>query len=420
MGAVDHLERILIEQVIQEPVHGILDGRKSIMGSMNVVGVILLTVAIYTIQAGNSTGNSTKPTTKPTTIIPTTKPGNSTGNSTKPTTKPTTIKPTTKIGNSTGNSTKPITKQTTVIPTTKPGNITGNSTKPTTQPTTTKPRTKPEFVYTENGVTCSDWGLTDVSHPQECSAAVSYAKSFNSKAIFMSRTDHSDRHKGCFIYDSGAVWFNTHDTGSRSSYVTSICKKGCPNSDGLTGFYHTHDGYWTKDHTLQGSKTKMECANTCTQNCVAFNTYATEEQEQEGEEEEEEDDDEEEGAKEGEQKEKEATSSKGDCYHYSNRSSLITANERQWAVSKAYIKCLGCDCKDLVDPKDEGNCTGSINLHFGKVICYVEQPTSCSDARDSDFYAGEKYSAQACTVGNSANNSTKPTTNSTTIKPTTK
>ena len=89
----------------------------------------------------------------------------------------------------------------------------------------------------------------------------------------------------------------------------------------------------------------MECANTCTQNCVAFNTYATEEQEQEGEEEkeeeEEEDDDEEEGAKEGEQKEKEATSSKGDCYHYSNRSSLITANERQWAVSKAYIKCLG-------------------------------------------------------------------------------
>merc|ERR1711874_514796 len=374
MGAVDHLERILIEQVIQEPVHGILDGRKSIMGSMNVVGVILLTVAIYTIQAGNSTGNSTKPTTK----------------------------------------------QTTVIPTTKPGNISGNSTKPTTKPTTTKPRTKPEFVYTENGVTCSDWGLKDVSHPQECSAAVSYAKSFNSKAIFMSRTDHSDRHKGCFIYDSGAVWFNTHDTGSRSSYVTSICKKGCPNSDGLTGFYHTHDGYWTKDHTLQGSKTKMECANTCTQNCVAFNTYATEEQEQEGEEEEEEDDDEEEGAKEGEQKEKEATSSKGDCYHYSNRSSLITANERQWAVSKAYIKCLGCDCKDLVDPKDEGNCTGSINLHFGKVICYVEQPTSCSDARDSDFYAGEKYSAQACTVGNSANNSTKPTTNSTTIKPTTK
>ena len=66
---------------------------------------------------------------------------------------------------------------------------------------------------------------------------------------------------------------------------------------------------------------------------------------------------------------------------------------------KIIIFHLGCDCKDLVDPKDEGNCTGSINLHFGKVICYVEQPTSCSDARDSVEYAGEKYSALACTVG---------------------
>ena len=83
-----------------------------------------------------------------------------------------------------------------------------------------------EFVSTINGVTCSDYGLMDLAHPQECSAAVDHAKSFNDKSIFMSRTDHEDRHKGCFIYDSGAMWFNTHDTGSRSSYVTSICKIG--------------------------------------------------------------------------------------------------------------------------------------------------------------------------------------------------
>ena len=51
-----------------------------------------------------------------------------------------------------------------------------------------------------------------------------------------------------------------------------------------------------------------------------------------------------------------------------------------------------------MDTNDEGNCKGSINKHFGKVICYVEQPTSCSDARDSVVHAGEKYSAQACTV----------------------
>merc|ERR1711936_1562479 len=434
MGAVDHLERILIEQFIQEPVHGILDGRKSIMCSMNVVGVILLTVAIYTIQAeytyftgklgfksctngsvvtnktecvkacnqlklplksmtdgqncfksgkgdckqggshgataklvckrqvvgnstgnstnpttitptrttGNSSGNSTKPTTKPTTIKPTTKPVNSTDNSSKPTTKPTT-----KPGNITGNSTKPTTKPTSIKPTTKPGNSTGNSTKPPTNTTTIKSRTKPEFVHTVNGVTCSDYGLMDVAHPQECSAAVDHAKSFNDKSIFMSRTDHADRHKGCFIYDSGAIWFNTHDTGSRSSYVTSICKKGCPNSDGLTGFYHTHDGYWTKDHTFEGTKTKMECANSCTQNCVAINTYAT-------------------------------SSKKGDCYRYTNRTGLVTANERQWDGTRAYIKCLGNSTVNSIEP--------------------TTKPTT--------------------KPGNSTGNSTKPTTNSTTIKPT--
>merc|ERR1711936_300910 len=304
MGAVDHLERILIEQFIQEPVHGILDGRKSIMCSMNVVGVILLTVAIYTIQAeytyftgklgfksctngsvvtnktecvkacnqlklplksmtdgqncfksgkgdckqGGSHGATAKLVCKRQVV------GNSTGNSTNPTTKPTTITPTRTTGNSSGNSTKPTTKPTTIKPTTKPGNSTGNSPKPPTNTTTIKSRTKPEFVHTVNGVTCSDYGLMDVAHPQECSAAVDHAKSFNDKSIFMSRTDHADRHKGCFIYDSGAIWFNTHDTGSRSSYVTSICKIGCQNSDGLKGFYHTHDGYWTEGHTLQGKK----------------------------------------------------------------------------------------------------------------------------------------------------------------------
>merc|ERR1712241_627656 len=67
--------------------------------------------------------------------------------------------------------------------------------------------------------------------------------------------------------------------------------------------------------------------------------------------------------------------------------------------SKTCGICKSCDCKDLVDAKGEGNCKGSINKHFGKVICYVEQPTSCSDAHDSVVYAGEKYSALACTVG---------------------
>ena len=50
---------LIFLQVIQEPEHGILDGRKSIMCSMNVVGVILLTVAEYTIQEGNNNSDYT-------------------------------------------------------------------------------------------------------------------------------------------------------------------------------------------------------------------------------------------------------------------------------------------------------------------------------------------------------------------------
>merc|ERR1711936_584261 len=93
----------------------------------------------------------------------------------------------------------------------------------------------------------------------------------------------------------------------------------------------------------------MECANSCTQNCVAINTYAT-------------------------------SSKKGDCYHYTNRTGLVTANERQWDGTRAYIKCLG-------------NSTGDSTM-----------PTSKPTTKP----------------GNSTGNSTKPTTNSTAIKPTNK
>ena len=39
--------------------HGIMDGAKSIMWSMNVVGVILLIVVTYTIQEGNNDSDYT-------------------------------------------------------------------------------------------------------------------------------------------------------------------------------------------------------------------------------------------------------------------------------------------------------------------------------------------------------------------------
>ena len=77
------------------------------------------------------------------------------------------------------------------------------------------------------------------------------------------------------------------------------------------GFYYSHDGYWSKGYDVKGSKTKIECANTCLQDCVAFNSYA-------------------------------ATGASA-CYHYSDRSLLISANVRTGSNGKAYIKCLGND-----------------------------------------------------------------------------
>ena len=96
--------------------------------------------------------------------------------------------------------------------------------------------------------------------------------------------------------------------------LNTILFVACENSDGLMGFYYSHDGYWNGVYTSEGVKTKMECANTCMGKgaCVAFNTYAT-------------------------------AASTGGCYHYSNRADLVSSNERTNGVATAYIKCLGTD-----------------------------------------------------------------------------
>ena len=83
----------------------------------------------------------------------------------------------------------------------------------------------------------------------------------------------------------------------------------CANSDGLMGFYYSHDGFWAKGYTYQGSKTKVECANTCMHDCVGINTYAT--------------------------------TSTGNCYHYSKRDKLVSADIKINSGTKAYVKCLG-------------------------------------------------------------------------------
>ena len=82
-----------------------------------------------------------------------------------------------------------------------------------------------EFVHTGNGVTCSDSGFVDLSTAEECSSAVNYAKSFNSKANYKYAGSSTASHKGCVILDSGDIYF-VYITGGEKSTATSICRKG--------------------------------------------------------------------------------------------------------------------------------------------------------------------------------------------------
>ena len=85
-----------------------------------------------------------------------------------------------------------------------------------------------EFVHTGNGATCSDTGFMDLSTEEECSGsdAVNYAKSFDGNAHHAGALWDFVHHKGCFMYDNGEMWFNTHVTGGRRSDSTNICRKG--------------------------------------------------------------------------------------------------------------------------------------------------------------------------------------------------
>ena len=87
----------------------------------------------------------------------------------------------------------------------------------------------------------------------------------------------------------------------------------CSNSDGLTGFDYSHDGYWSIGHELQGSKTKVECADTCIHDCFGIHTY-------------------------------DITSTNSlhkTCYHYKDRANLVKPNMIFDSNAKAYVKCSG-------------------------------------------------------------------------------
>ena len=56
----------------------------------------------------------------------------------------------------------------------------------------------------------------------------------------------------------------------------------------------------------------------------------------------------------------------------------------------------GCTCKMFMNGGGWGNCQKS---NDGDVMCYVKQPSSCSDVRDSGSNPGEQYSYEACLQG---------------------
>ena len=83
-----------------------------------------------------------------------------------------------------------------------------------------------EVAHTDNGVTCSERGFKDLSTAQECSDAVSYAKTFNGNANYWNEESSSNYPKGCYIFTSGNMFYNTHSIGEKDSSAASICTKG--------------------------------------------------------------------------------------------------------------------------------------------------------------------------------------------------
>ena len=90
---------------------------------------------------------------------------------------------------------------------------------------------------------------------------------------------------------------------------------GCEHSDSLRGFYYSHDGYWTGEGAHKRAKSRKECAKLCKQGCVGISTSATEFGRD--------------------------IETRPHCFHYSNRSDLVSTNEKNTSIKKAYIKCIG-------------------------------------------------------------------------------
>ena len=93
-----------------------------------------------------------------------------------------------------------------------------------------------EFVHTENGVTCSESGFTNIFTEEECARSVDYARSFNPKAYYEFEVNWRYKPKGCLILNDGnsgsglnygGMYFNTHITGGAPvKDFANICRRG--------------------------------------------------------------------------------------------------------------------------------------------------------------------------------------------------
>ena len=65
-------------------------------------------------------------------------------------------------------------------------------------------------------------------------------------------------------------------------------------------------------------------------------------------------------------------------------------------------KVISCSCHDMVNSHGFGRCQKKLlNEHFDdQHVCYVNQPSNCSDLYTSQTNPGAKVSSVACSTGN--------------------
>ena len=61
-----------------------------------------------------------------------------------------------------------------------------------------------------------------------------------------------------------------------------------------------------------------------------------------------------------------------------------------------YLGLGDCSCSDYVNAKGYGNCQ---KQKRGKAYCFVNQPSTCTDLRNSSYEDGLQFSHEACQKG---------------------